>query len=850
MRILLLFLVIACASRAADVTVPFAPPAAWVDRLPDPPLTPTPTADASYGYDYLLLDRQIEVEDEAVYGRNVYRITSEGSLQSGARLTWNFDPAYERLTLHHLRVTRDGVTQDRLREGLVQIIQQERDLDRHLLNGELTALVVLEDIRVGDVIDYAYTRRGWNPAFAGHYFDTLAAGWAIPVRHERFRISAPATRSIAYKPSGSVSLAFTGAREGDRQVLTWEGRELRPIEAESELPSWFNPYPVVRLTEFTRWSEVVQWAEPLYALPEPLAPALVEKAAELTRGRTSDDDKAVAILQFVQQEIRYLGMELGAGSYRPTAPAVVLARRFGDCKDKTLLFCALMQAAGLSAYPALLHTDWRDRLDDWLPSPQAFDHVIAALPREDGYLWVDPTLTYQQGDLARRGLPDYRRALVVRPGEEGLTHVKVPATARSRVRIAEHFESAAFDQPAQFQVTTTYSGLGADAERRYFAQTTPEQIAKAYVNYYASAYPGIRSVKPPTLTEDAKNNIVTIVESYEVAKLWSEPDASRTLKAEFFPKIISDYAARPQSALRSMPLSVGYPADVQQTTVVTLPETWRVTPGETIIESDAFRAKQGIAGEGNVVTMTYGWETLADHVPVGRMSRHVEDLNRYRNGLGYSLTYTKPAPAGDGAKAEAKAAEAYRLNGIAVAAALFAFAATAYAGLRAWRWKFAGPPSVVDSRLEGLRGWLILVAIGVVVRPFTFAASFVATLKTTFNPAVWDVVTTPGSAVYHEGWGALLVGEVAGNTVLTTGSLVLAVLFFGRKRAFPTIFIALIAFLVIFVTLDTVLAAWLLGTAAPNSPEAYKPLGQALVQAAIWIPYMCLSKRVRATFIR
>ena len=143
----------------------------------------------------------------------------------------------------------------------------------------------------------------------------------------------------------------------------------------------------------------------MYAVPASIPAELV---ATLTLGLAADADKAAAILQFVQQEVRYLGMELGAGSYRPSPPAVVLARRFGDCKDKALLFCTLMQAAGLTAYPALLDTDWRDTIDGWLPSPNAFDHVVACIPQADVYLWVDPTLTYQQGDLARPGFPDYR----------------------------------------------------------------------------------------------------------------------------------------------------------------------------------------------------------------------------------------------------------------------------------------------------------------------------------------------------------------------------------------------------------------------------------------------------------
>src|SRR5690606_4216299 len=117
--------------------------------------------------------------------------------------------------------------------------------------------------------------------------------------------------------------------------------------------------------------------------------------------------------------------------------------------------------------------------------------------------------------------------------EESLTEVTVPEAAVATMRISERFDVVAFDQPARFQVTTVSTGLTADSHRRYFAQTTPEQIAKNYVNYYDSVYPGLVSTSPPVLTSDPTTNTVTVTENYEVPKLWSIPDGSETWTSEF-----------------------------------------------------------------------------------------------------------------------------------------------------------------------------------------------------------------------------------------------------------------------------------------------------------------------------
>ena len=848
MRYLLLFLALALTGYAAiDSAVHLGPPLDWVEQRENPLLRPTPAAEVSYGYDYLLLDRQVNVREQSVYWRTVYRITSEGSLQSGARETWNYDPAYEQLVLHHVRVTRDGVTQERLSEGVVKIIQRENDLERHLLNGESTAYVLLEDIRVGDVIDTAYTRKGWNPTFGGRYFDSLSTGWSVPVRQQYFRLVAPGSHEVRYKSRGERPVEMSRGQQGDDRVLTWIGHDLAPIEAESELPGWFSAYPYVQFSEFGRWADVVGWAEPLYAVPEPLADTLKEKAAALTQGLATDADKAVAILQFVQQEIRYLGMELGAGSYRPTQPAVVLARRFGDCKDKTLLFCTLMRAVGLTAYPAFVNTEYQDKIEDWLPSPGDFNHVIACLPGagEGGYTWVDPTLTYQKGGLDSRGLPEYRRALIVRPSMDRLTAVVVPEAAHSSVRIEERFDIAAFDRPAGFQVTTQYTGRSADSIRRYFAQTTPEQIAKTYVNYYASNYPGTASARLPTLTEDPRRNLVTVVESYTVPGLWKELAGTKKLRAEFYPKVISDYAVRPKTAVRSMPLEFDHPVNAQLTTTVNLPEDWSVTPSDNVTEDQAFRARDSISGHGRVVTMSYTWASLADHVPVELVAKHVEILNRFRDNLGYNLTYNKAAAS---AHAPAAPGRPFRLNWLLVLVTLVTLAGGGYAAVRIGRAQSVLPPLLVEANpeLTGIGGWLVLVSIGVTLRPLVLLGQLVTSPHHSFNQDVWEAMTIPGHDSYQEALGPVIIAETAGNLLMLIGNLLMVVLFYRRQRAFPLTFIAVIAF-----SAGTHLLKNLETTKSSAAiSDGMRAAIQSVAQAIVWIPYMLVSRRVKATFTR
>ena len=60
-------------------------------------------------------------------------------------------------------------------------------------------------------------------------------------------------------------------------------------------------------------------------------------------------------LHFVQDDIRYTGIEIGVGRISADTTGEVLARRFGDCKDKVLLLVTILRALGVEAYPALVN---------------------------------------------------------------------------------------------------------------------------------------------------------------------------------------------------------------------------------------------------------------------------------------------------------------------------------------------------------------------------------------------------------------------------------------------------------------------------------------------------------------
>lgn len=157
---------------------------------------------------------------------------------------------------------------------------------------------------------------------------------------------------------------------------------------------------------------------------------------------------------------------------------------------------------------------------------------------------------------------------------------------------------------------------------------------------------------------------------------------------------------------------------------------------------------------------------------------------------------------------------------------------------------FSTPAFSVPNDLEGIGGWLILVAIGLVFSPLYILGTTAATYLPLLN--------NPSIAVFmesHPGLRAMLFFELVTNVIFVLFLLALNYLFFTKRRSFPTYFILFLVVQFVLMAGDLVLAHALL----PNLPVSAKgatALMRSLVGMAIWIPYFIVSKRAKATFVR
>ena len=154
-----------------------------------------------------------------------------------------------------------------------------------------------------------------------------------------------------------------------------------------------------------------------------------------------------------------------------------------------------------------------------------------------------------------------------------------------------------------------------------------------------------------------------------------------------------------------------------------------------------------------------------------------------------------------------------------------------------------------NNDLKGLGGWLVLIGFGVVIAPFRLAYVYGPMYFSIFTNGTFDALTDSASDGYHPLWGPLLIGEALYNSLMVLACAYLIYLFFSKHYLFPKLYIAIIIVSLIFIPLDAWVASFIMPDQPIFDPDTTKEFVRTLIVGLIWIPYMLVSKRVKATFV-
>jgi len=206
----------------------------------------------------------------------------------------------------------------------------------------------------------------------------------IPVREAHYRLQLPS--GWAYRATWLNHEELAPAVSGANQ-WQWTLTDVSALHPEPRMPALGGVVgrmfvalipPHAQGQTIQSWNELGVWYLGLTAGRRNLSPELKQKVAELTASATTLLAKMQALAAFAQDDIRYVGIELGIGGYQPHTAADVFSHRFGDCKDKVTLLSAMLADIGVPSYYVLINTQ-RGAVTANTPPNTYFNHAVLAV---------------------------------------------------------------------------------------------------------------------------------------------------------------------------------------------------------------------------------------------------------------------------------------------------------------------------------------------------------------------------------------------------------------------------------------------------------------------------------------
>lgn len=332
--------------------------------------------------------------------------------------------------------------------------------DRRVLAGPLPAL------REGAVVEEVVTLRDTAPGFDAGISARFFLAQATPVRLVRLEVTAPAALPLRWVVRGAELTPTAGVKDGLRRVALERRDVAAATPAEPGAPHEQAPAPYVLFGWGRSWAEVARRYGELWE--RQLAGADLAEAARAALGEGKPDraEAVRRVMAWVHQNVRYTGLELGEAALVPAPPAETLKRRYGDCKDLSLLVTALLRAAGLDARLALVRLDWHE-LSPEVPGISQFDHAVV---RVEGTppIWIDATDPYTPpGQLPPP--VEGRLALLSGPGVKDLVRTPERGAEANTGRTLRELELAEVG-PGRIVESRELTGALASGERAFRAR--------------------------------------------------------------------------------------------------------------------------------------------------------------------------------------------------------------------------------------------------------------------------------------------------------------------------------------------------------------------------------------------
>jgi transglutaminase-like putative cysteine protease len=626
------------ARRFAEDTLTLLPPAA---KAP---------ADAAGSGAVVLLDRRVvRVHRNGLsrtFAQRIVQVITERGAEDNKEFAVHYTPGREEVDIRQARVFRRNA------RGEITTLEatdrSDEDLSEPwygLYYDNRAEVVRFEGLRPGDTVEIQYLVDdvGSDNQMADYFGDLQFIGETIPKRRWDYTLIAPVSRPIHANGPRLPRLERQVTVEGSDRVYRFAAKDIAKIDAEPAMPGVGEISPYLHVSTYASWQDVGAWYWRLVEESLTADDEVRKIARGLVKRGMSDADRVRAVYDFVVTGTRYVGLEFGIHGYKPYKVTQVLARRFGDCKDKAALMVSLLREVGVPAEMVLVRTRRGGHLDTEPASLAVFDHAIVYIPKLDRYL--DGTAEF----AGPTELPAQDQGVVVlRVGPRGSVMTQTPVLPSSDNRVERRWQVALeASGDGRVEEDLIIRGQAAPNWREHYQ--TEGQRKERYGRVWSGRFPGAKldNVAMPGIGD--RGAPVTVRAEVTVPRL-ARASAGGALELPVTGRDADFVRTYARLSARRQELVLGYPWQHDEELSYRLPTGWRLAastpPARRVVESPFGRFTIEVEIDGSVVRIRSSLNVTRARIPADEYARFRGFLLEVDAALGNPVAVSPPAAGG------------------------------------------------------------------------------------------------------------------------------------------------------------------------------------------------------------
>jgi len=181
----------------------------------------------------------------------------------------------------------------------------------------------------------------------------------------------------------------------------WEVSNLKAFKKEEGAVGW-KVFPSIYFAQskfdlygypgdISTWQNYGKWQQGLNADVYSLTPEREAEIRKMTDTIKTEKGKAAFLYKYMQQNVRYVSVQLGIGGWKPFPAMFVDQKKYGDCKALSNYMGALLKAVGIKSYYAIVNAEANEEPADPSFPYDYFNHIIRCIPFKGDTTWLECT---------------------------------------------------------------------------------------------------------------------------------------------------------------------------------------------------------------------------------------------------------------------------------------------------------------------------------------------------------------------------------------------------------------------------------------------------------------------------